>query len=110
MARHFPLSVKEHMQWVGTHWNLLDPRQAWKTPTGVDTHTIHKPEFRCLHAALARAPEQDDNARVAYKRILTLDVRLNSNDGDQLVALYRDNNPQWILQMPTGGWQRSHDP
>ncbi|MGV8822548.1 tetratricopeptide repeat protein, partial [Pseudomonas aeruginosa] len=68
MARHFPLSVKERMQWAETHWNLFDPRQAWKVLAGVDTRAIREPEFWRLRAALAWALEQDDDARAARRR------------------------------------------
>ncbi|WBI84628.1 hypothetical protein PALA37_00258 [Pseudomonas aeruginosa] len=110
MARHFPLSVKERMQWAETHWNLFDPRQAWKVLAGVDTRAIREPEFWRLRAALAWALEQDDDARAAYERMLALDIRLNSSDEDQLIALYRDSNPQQALQVLIGSWQRSRDP
>ncbi|HHK2657241.1 TPA: tetratricopeptide repeat protein, partial [Pseudomonas aeruginosa] len=110
MARHFPLSVKERMQWAETHWNLFDPRQAWKVLSGVDTRAIREPEFWRLRAALAWALEQDDDARAAYERMLALDIRLNSSDEDQLIALYRDSNPKQALQVLIGSWQRSRDP
>ncbi len=110
MARHFPLSVKERMQWAETHWNLFDPRQAWKVLAGVDTRAIREPEFWRLRAALAWALEQDDDARAAYERMLALDIRLNSSDEDQLIALYRDSNPKQALQVLIGSWQRSRDP
>ncbi|MGV2463574.1 UNVERIFIED_CONTAM: tetratricopeptide repeat protein, partial [Pseudomonas aeruginosa] len=102
--------VKERMQWAETHWNLFDPRQAWKVLAGVDTRAIREPEFWRLRAALAWALEQDDDARAAYERMLALDIRLNSSDEDQLIALYRDSNPQQALQVLIGSWQRSRDP
>ena len=42
--------------------------------------------------------------------MLALDIRLNSSDEDQLIALYRDSNPKQALQVLIGSWQRSRDP
>lgn len=51
-----------------------------------------------------------EGVRAAYERMLALDIRLNSSDEDQLIALYRDSNPKQALQVLIGSWQRSRDP
>lgn len=110
MARHFPLAIKERMQWAETHWNLFDPRQAWKVLDAADEHAIREAEFWRLRAALAWALERDDDARAAYERMLALGIRLNSSDEDQLITLYRDSDPKKALRILIGSWQRSRDP
>ena len=107
MARHFPLSVRNvcgGRKPTGTC--SIRARPGRSSPAWIPARSASRSSGACARA-LAWALEQDDDARAAYERMLALDIRLNSSDEDQLIALYRDSNPKQALQVLIGSWQRS---
>src|SRR5690606_19047801 len=44
LAKHFPLSIAERVDWAEIHWKLFDPSSAWEV-LDVDASDIDDPDY-----------------------------------------------------------------
>lgn len=108
LARHFPLSVSERVDWAEVHWKLFDPRRAWEL-LDVDASGIREADYWRVRAALAWELEDDAQLRFAYEQMLANEITLDFTEESQLISLYRQASPRKALDMLVASWARTGD-
>ncbi|SDN32168.1 tetratricopeptide repeat protein [Pseudomonas jinjuensis] len=109
MARRFPLSLDERIEWAELQLSQFDPQSAWNVLAGVDERSVTRPDYWQLRAEIAWILEHDDDARQAYERMLALGIPLSASEEEQLVALHEGAEPRQALAMLVASLQRRAD-
>lgn len=109
MAKHFPLSIAERVDWAEIHWKLFDPSTAWEV-LDIDASDIDDPDYWRVRAGLAWELERDDELLFAYEQMVARKISLTFAEESQLIALYRPLQPRRALDMLVASWQRTGDP
>ena len=109
MAARHPLTLAQRLDWAENHWNLFDPQSAWNVLTAIDSKAVTSVEYWRLRGALAWELELDDEVQIAFEQILALKQPLLAAEEDQLIALYRVQQPEKALALMVDNWQRTRN-
>ena len=109
MARHFPITVAERVDWASTHLRFFDNQGAWQV-LDIDNQHIDDAEYWDLRAALAWELERDDDLQPALERLLAIKGSLSYGEEEQLANLYRKRDPVKALALMVASWHTTHNP
>lgn len=109
MAKHFPITVTERVDWAGSHLRFFDTQGAWQV-LDIDNQGIEDPEYWALRAALAWELERDDDLQPALERLMAIKGSLHYGEEEQLANLYRKRAPHKALALMIASWNKTHNP
>jgi len=109
MSKRFTLTSTERVDWASTYMVLFDNQAAWEA-LNVDNDRINDPAYWRTRAFLAWELELDDEVRVSLERLLKIKGSLDVGEETQLIAMYRQSNPEHALELIVASWKRTHNP